>query len=104
MTPLLILFCVAVCALATLQQDEPDVDTSRGVPKVSTRFLLVLGGLVVLAAFVAFPSNPAEWSLGNVVLFLAEHTLNPLRVLGVSLLGGGIFYGAVHMLYLSRRR
>ena len=105
MTPLLILFCTAVCALVVLQmQDEPDVDVARDIPKVSTRFLLVLGGLVVLAAFIAFPSNPAQWSLGNVVLFLAAYTLNPLRILGILLLGGGIFYGAVHMLYLSRRR
>lgn len=102
---LLILFCTAVCAFVTLQmQDEPDVDTSRDAPKVSTRFLLVLGGLVVLATFIAFPSNPAEWSLGNVVLFLAEHTLNPLRILGILVLGGGIFYSVVHVLYLSRRR
>ncbi len=100
---LLILFCTAVCVLVTLQmQDEPDL--SEDVPKVSTRFLVLLGGFVVLAAFVAFPSNPAEWSLGNVVLFLAEHTLNPLRILGILILGGAIFYSAVWALYLQRRR
>ena len=100
---LLILFCTAVCAFVTLQmEDEPDV--SGDMPKVSTRFLALLGAFVVLAVFIAFPSNPAEWSLGNVVLFLAEYTLNPLRILGILVLGGGIFYGAVHALYLSRRR
>ena len=99
---LLILFCTAVCALVAWQQDEPDLSTD--MPRVSTRFLALLGGLVVLAVFVAFPSNPAEWSLSNVVLFLAQHTVNPLRILGVLLLGGGIFYSVVHVLYLSRRR
>ena len=100
---LLILFCTAVCAVITLQmQDESDVPSD--IPKVSTRLLTILGGLIVLAVFIAFPSNPAEWSFSNVVLFLAEHTLNPLRILGVLLLGGGIFYSAVWALYLQKRR
>ena len=100
---LLILFCAAVCAFVTLQmQDEPDVPWST--PKISLRFLAALGGLVVLAVFIAFPSSPAEWSFGNVVLFLAEHTVNPLRIVGVLLLGGAIFYSAVWALYLQKRR
>lgn len=99
---LLILFCTAVCVVVTLQmQDESDVPSD--MPKISTRLLAILGGVVVLAVFIAFPSNPAEWSLGNVVLFLAKHTLNPLRILGVLLLGGAIFYAAVWALYLQRR-
>ncbi len=99
---ILIAFCATVCALVTLQTQE-DLDLPQ-LPNLSLRFLVALGGLVVLAAFIAFPSNPAEWSLGNVVLFLAEHTVNPLRILGVLLLGGGIFYSAVWALYLQRRR
>ena len=95
----LIAFCAAVCALVITQtQDE------RPLPEASPRWLALLGGVVVLAAFTAFPSNPAEWSLGNLVLYLAEHTLNPLRILGVLMLGGGLFYAVLHVLYLSRRR
>lgn len=98
---ILTVFCAAVCAFVTLQTQD-DLDLPQ--PSPSLRFLAALGGLVVLAAFIAFPSNPAEWSLGNVVLYLAEHTVNPLRILGVLMLGGAVFYSAVWALYLSRRR
>ena len=103
MTPLLILFCAVVCAFVALQtQDE--APSPGDMPTMSPRLLAILGGFVVLGAFIALPSNPAEWSFGNVVLFLAEYTVNPLRILGVLMLGGGIFYSVVHVLYLSRRR
>ena len=95
----LVLFCVGVCALV-LEHTEDESPEFRA-PRVPG---FLIGGLVVLAAFIAFPSDPRTWSLGNMVLYLADYTLHPLRILGVLVLGGALFYGAVYALYLSRRR
>ena len=94
----LTMFCAAICASVLMQRDAPSL------PKASPLLLTLLGGMVVLAAFIALPSDPRTWSLGNLVLYLAQQTLNPLRILGVLMLGGGLFYGVVWVLYLSRRR
>ena len=60
--------------------------------------------LAFVFSLVLFPSDPATWSFANVVLYLAEPSLDPLRLLAVTVIGGVLFFSVVYLLYGSRRR
>ena len=60
--------------------------------------------LAFVFSLILFPSDPATWSFANVVLYLAEPSLDPLRLLAVTVIGGTLFFGVVYLLYGSRRR
>ncbi len=60
--------------------------------------------LTFALSLLMFPSDPATWSFANVVLYLATPSLDPLRLLAVTVIGGALFFGVVYLLYGSRPR
>ena len=60
--------------------------------------------VTLVVTWLLFPSDPATWSFANVVLYLAAPSSDPLRLLAVTVVGGALFFGAVYLLYGSRRR
>ena len=67
--------------------------------------LAVLTALTVLAlTFALFPSDPRDWSLEQLVLYLATPSLEPIRILGVALIGAGLFSLVVFSLWTASGR
>lgn len=65
----------------------------------------VLTALTVLAVtFALFPSDPRGWSLERLVLYLATPSLDPIRILGVVLIGAALFFFTVFALWAAGGR
>ncbi len=98
-----VLFIVA-CLVVSRRAEQMAEHADERAPRLPSWLAWLSFPLTLAVAWLLFPSDPATWSFANVVLYLAEPSLDPLRLLAVTVIGGGLFFGAVYLLYGSRRR
>jgi hypothetical protein len=73
------------------------------VPQLAGTALFKGGAFLVLLVALALSDYPASWRLGDLMVYLAEVTLAPFRVLLVILIGAALFGGMLWLLYLAGR-
>ena len=79
-------------------------DMGERAPRLPSWLAWLSFPITLAVLWLLFPSDPATWSFANVVLYLVEPSFDPLRLVAVTVIGGGLFFGAVYLLYGSRRR
>lgn len=73
------------------------------VPDLSGAVLLKGAAFVAVLVALAVSDYPASWRLGDLVVYLAEVSLAPFRVLLVFATGVSLFGGMLWLLYLAGR-
>ena len=57
----------------------------------------------IALAFIIYPSDPRQWDVGNLVLYLAEPRFEVLAILGNVITGGLMFGAFVGGIYWANR-
>lgn len=74
------------------------------LPELSGASLLKGAAFAAVLVALALSDYPASWRLGDLILYLAEVSLAPFRVLVVFAVGVSLFGGMLALLYLAGRK
>jgi formate/nitrite transporter FocA (FNT family) len=64
----------------------------------------VVACVAVVMTFIAYPSEPQQWHVSNLVIFMVDEVFNIFAILGNILTGAVLFALVSSSLYLFRKR